>query len=148
MLKDRLQQDLKIAMLGGDKARAEVLRGLKSAILYEEVAKNAREAGLDDQSIVAVIAREAKKRTESAEIYHNAGETARADAELAEKAIIEAYLPQQISDHELADIVAATIARLGGQAQLGQVIGAVRQEVGQTADGSRIATAVKTALQT
>lgn len=147
MLKERLQQDLKTALLGGDKMRAEVLRGLKSAILYEEVAKGVRDIGLDDEAILSVLGREAKKRVESAELYTQAGATPRADAELAEKAIIDAYLPQQLTDEELRQRVQTIIASLGDNPQLGQAIGAVKKDVGQAADGARIAAAVKAALQ-
>ena len=146
MLKERLQPDLKEAMLAGDKARTEVLRGLKSAITYEEVAKGAREAGLTDEAILVVFAREAKKRAESAQLYEQAGETTRAETELSEKKIIDGYLPTQLSDEELAQKVQAAISKLGDGAQFGQVIGIVKQEVGMAADGGRIAAAVKAAL--
>jgi uncharacterized protein len=146
MLKERLQRDLKAALLGGDKFRTEVLRGLKSAILYEEVAKGERETGLSDEAVQVVFAREAKKRTESAEIYQKAGEAARAQTELAERAIIEAYLPKQLSDEELGSAVDEVIAMLGANPQLGPVIGAVKQRVGQAADGARIAAVVKARL--
>ena len=147
MLKEQLQQDLKAAMLAGDKPKAEVLRGLKSAILYEEVAKGVKDTGLDDQSILVVLSREAKKRAESIELYRSAGENERASQEQIEKAIIDAYLPTQLSDEALNEAVDTAIAALGASAQMGQVIGAVRQAVGQQADGGRIAAAVKAKLQ-
>lgn len=147
MLKVQIEQDLKTAMLAKDKQRVEVLRGLKSAILYEEVAKKARDTGLDEAAVLAVLAREAKRRDESARLYADAGEQARADAELAEKQIIDGYLPAQMSDEELEKIVDETIAKLGDAAQMGQVIGAVKQAAGQSADGARIASIVKSRLQ-
>lgn len=146
MLKDQLQQDLKSALLGGDKAKAEVIRGLKSAILYEEVAKGVRETGLDDLSILTVLAHEAKKRAESAQLYEQAGEHERAATERAEKAIIDAYLPAQLSDEELDKKIEQAMQELGPNAPFGQVIGAVKRLVGSAADGGRIAAAVKAKL--
>jgi len=148
MLKDQIQQDLKTALLAGDKAKAEILRGLKSAILYEEVAKGAREAGLSGEALMAVIAREAKKRNESAELYQKAGETERADKELAEKSVIEGYLPQQLSDDELLKEATAVINQLSEGVQIGPAIAAVRSAVGARADSARIAATVKQIIST
>lgn len=146
MLKDRLTQDIKAALLAGDKARAEVLKMIKSAILYEEVAKGVRDIGLSDQEIQVVLAREAKKRAESAAMYQKAEEHERADTERIEKEIIEEYLPQQLGDAELAEAVQQAIDAAGDDVQMGRIIGAVKAKVGQTADGSRIAAMVKQKL--
>ncbi len=145
MLKDKLTADIKTAMLGGDKVKAEVLKSLKSAILYEEVALKVREEGLSDQQIQVVLAREAKKRAESADLYKKAGHDDRAQTEQHEKEIIDGYLPQQLSDEELAAIVAEVMAGMDNP-QMGPVIGATKAKVGQSADGARVAAAVKTAL--
>jgi uncharacterized protein YqeY len=142
MLKARLDADLKTALLAGDKALVEVLRGLKSAILYEEVAQKVRDTGLNDEGILKVLAKEAKKRADSAEIYKQAGADDRAQAELSEKTIIDTYLPAPLSDEALAAIIDEIIAQQP-QAQFGQIIGAVKQKVGAQADGGRIAAAVK-----
>ena len=146
MLETKLDADIKQALLGGDKARAEVLRGLKSAMLYEKVAKGLREQGLDDEQFLAIVTREVKKRAESAELYTKAGAQERADKELSEKAILEEYLPRQLSDDELNTVVEEVVNSLGDNTQMGQVIGAVRAKVGASADGRRIADAVKTKL--
>jgi hypothetical protein len=146
MLETKLDADIKQALLGGDKPRAEVLRGLKSALLYEKVAKGLRNTGLTDEQVMTIIAKEVKKRSESAELYVKAGSQERADKELSEKAILEEYLPQQMSDEELQVVVADVISLLGKDAQMGQVIGAVRAKVGASADGGRIAAAVKSKL--
>lgn len=143
MLKDRLTDNLKTAMLAGDKFRVEVLRGLKASILHEEVATNARDTGLDDTKIEQVFAREVKKRIEAADIFAKNGRQELADVELAQKAIIEEFLPKQLTDDELAKVVSAAIAELGQGVHMGQVIGAVKAKVGQSADGGRIAAAVK-----
>lgn len=148
MLKDRIDQDLKKALLGGDKVLATTLRGLKSVILYAEVAKGVREQGLPDEEIIQLLTKEAKKRQESADLYTQGGNDEKAEAELAEKKVIEQYLPQQLSDDDLAGAIDAVIADLGaaGPQAMSQVIGAVKQKVGATADGSRIAQMVKERL--
>jgi uncharacterized protein YqeY len=148
MLKDRIDQDLKAALLAGNKVLVTTLRGLKSVILYAEVAKGAREQGLPDEEIIQLLAKEAKKRQESADLYVQGGNQERADAELTEKKVIEQYLPQQISDEELAAAIDAVIAETGasGPQAMGQVIGGVKQKVGAAADGSRIAQMVKERL--
>lgn len=145
-LKDQLNQDIKTSLLAGDKTKAEVLKGLKSAILYEEVAQKVRDTGLSDEAVLVVFAREAKKRAESVELYKKAGEDTRAETELKEKQIIDAYLPKQMSDDELTTVVDEVIASLGDKAQMGPVIGAVRSKVGTSADGGRIAAIVKSKL--
>jgi uncharacterized protein len=145
MLKDQLTADIKTAMLGGDKVKAEVLKSLKSAILYEEVALKLREEGLNYQQIQVVLAREAKKRAESADLYKKAGHDDRAQSELYEKELIDGYLPQQLSDDELIAIAQEVMASMDNP-QMGPLIGAVKAKVGQSADGARVAAAVKTAL--
>ena len=146
MLETKLDADIKQALLGGDKSRAEVLRGLKSVLLNEKIAKGLRDTGLTDEQVMTLIAREVKKRNESAEMYAKADAKDRADKELSEKAVLEEYLPKQMSDEELATVVADIVSLLGVDAQMGQVIGAVRQKVGASADGGRIAAAVKAKL--
>jgi uncharacterized protein YqeY len=146
MLETKLDADIKQALLGGDKPRAEVLRGLKSALLNEKIAKGLRNTGLTDEQVLTIIAREVKKRNESAEMYAKADAKDRADKELSEKAVLEEYLPKQMNDEELQTVVANVISLLGKDAQMGQVIGAVRQKVGAAADGGRIAAAVKAKL--
>lgn len=149
MLKARIDQDLKTALLAGDKVLATTLRGLKSVILYAEVAKGTREQGLGDEEIVALFSKEAKKRQESADLYIKGGNEERASAELAEKKVIEAYLPAQLSDEELSSLVDEAIRSLGvsGPSAMGQVIGAVKQKTAGQADGGRIAQLVKQHLE-
>jgi uncharacterized protein len=146
MLKEKLNADIKTALLAGDKAKAEILKSLKSAILYEEVALKIRETGLPDDKIEVVLAREAKKRADAADLYAKNGQQERADIELSEKQIIESYLPKQLTDEDLTQIAKDTIAELGPNAQIGPVIGAVKAKVGTAADGARIAAVVKATL--
>jgi uncharacterized protein YqeY len=148
MLKERIDQDLKAALLAGDKVLATTLRGLKSAILYVEVAEGKRGQGLPDAEILPIFAKEAKKRQESADLYKQGGNQEKADAELAEKKVIENYLPQQLTDEELASAIDGAIAGLevSGPQAMGRVIGAVKTTVGSQADGARIARMVKERL--
>lgn len=148
MLKSRLDQDLKTALLAGDKVLATTLRGLKSVILYAEVAKGSREQGLSDDEIIDLLSKEAKKRQESADLYAKGGQQEKADTELAEKKVIEGYLPTQLSDDKLSEVVTQIIAALGvsGPAAMGRVIGEVKQKTAGRADGGRIARFVKEQL--
>lgn len=148
-LKDRIDQDLKQALLAGDKSLATTLRGLKSAILYEEVAKGAREQGLGDDEVISLLSKEAKKRQESADLYKQGGNQEKAEAELAEKQVIESYLPSQLSDDELAEMVDKVVSALSvtDASAIGQAIGAVKQQAAGRADGARIAQAVKQRLE-
>lgn len=148
MLKQQLDKDLKVALLSGDKDRATILRGLKSVILYAEVAKGSREEGLPDEEILALFAKEAKKRQDSADLYTKGNRPELAEKELAEKVIIEEYLPQQMTDDELKDLIGAVVLELdaSGMQQMGQVISAVKQKSEGHADGSRIAQFVKERL--
>lgn len=148
MLKQRIEDDLKTAMLTGDKAKVSTLRSLKSAILYVEVAQNAREKGLDDDAVTQVLAKESKKRQESIELYEQAGATEKADFEKAEKVIIDGYLPQQLTDEELAQIIDEMIAQGGmDKSQMGQLIGQIKAQTAGKADGSRIARMVQQRLE-
>jgi uncharacterized protein YqeY len=149
MLKQQLEQDLKQALLAGNKELVTTLRGLKSVILYAEVAKGAREEGLPDEEILGLFAKEAKKRQESADLYKQGGDETRAAAELEEKRVIQGYLPKQLSDDELVTIIDDTIAELDatGPQAMGQVIGQVKQKAANQADGARIAQLVKQRLE-
>ncbi len=153
-IKDKLTADLKVSMLAGNKDRLTVVRALKSVITYAEVAAGTRvdpatgEGGLSDDDIIPLFAREAKKRQESAELYIKGGAPDRAEAELAEKQIITEYLPAQIDESAIRQLVEEAIAATGASsmAQMGQVIGAVKAKAGASADGSVIAKLVKERL--
>lgn len=148
-LKEQLDKDLKVAMLAGDKPLVLTLRGLKSAILYAEVAKGARETGLKEAEIIEILAKESKKRQESADLYAQGGNSERQAAELAEKAVIDSYLPAQLNEAELQKVIAEVMKELetGDDAPaMGQVIGAVKQKTAGQAEGALIARLVKERL--
>jgi uncharacterized protein YqeY len=147
-ISQRIEADIKTAMLGGDKPKAETLRGLKTALQYEAVSLGVKDVGLNEEQAQKVLAREAKKRTDTAEIYEKAGEAQRAAAENAEKALIDGYLPAQVSEAEIKDVVSGEIAKIDnpGVANMGQIIAAVRGQLGAQADGGTIARLVKETL--
>lgn len=147
-LKQRVDDDLKAALLSGDRFAAQTLRGLKAAVLNEEVALGRREDGLDDSEVEKIIAKEVKKRNESIALYEQNGRPELADDEKKEMAILSVYLPQQLSEADLQEIIATKIAELGASTPqaMGQVIGAVKAQVGNTADGATVARLVKDAL--
>ena len=148
-LKDTINDDLKAALLGGDRFKGEVLRGLKSVILDEEVKQNKRDEGLDDSTIEQLIAREIKKRNDSATQYEAAGRPELSETELKEAEVIKAYLPTQASEEEILVVIKKVIAELGvsDMSGMGQVIGGVKKEFGNTADGALVAQLVKNTLQ-
>lgn len=147
-LKSQLDNDIKAALLGGDRFRADVLRGLKAVILNEEVAKNKRDEGLDDASIEQLVAKEVKKRLDSVQQYVAAERPELAETEQAEAKILEVYLPEQLSEEDIKIAIDDTIGELGvsGPQAMGQVIGAVKGKLGNAADGGTIARLVKEAL--
>ncbi len=148
-LKQRLEADLKTAMLARDAFLVETLRGLKAAILNEEVAKGKRDAGLDDTEIEQIFLREAKKRDEAAGLFEQGGNQASADKERNEKKVIGQYLPEQLSEADIQKAVAAAVEQLKpeGMKDMGRVIGAVKAKLGNTADGALVAKLVKESLQ-
>lgn len=147
-LKERLTSEMKAALLGGDRFVGETLRGLKAAILNEEVATGKREQGLDDTEIEKIVAREVKKRVESARLYRENDRPELAEPEEREAEILKAYLPAQLSEAELRTMVQEKIAALNatGPQMMGQVIGAVKQQAGNAADGATLAQLVKEEL--
>lgn len=147
MLEDKINQDLKAALLAGDKPLATTLRGLKSSLLYVKIANQSRDQAMSDEAVIAVFQKEAKKRQESADLYLKGGNAERADAELREKAVIESYLPRQLSEQELALKVDEAIAEAGiDNAQMGPVIAKVKHLTGGAADGALIARLVRERL--
>lgn len=148
-LRQQIDDDLKAAMLAADALRVDTLRGLKSVILYADVAAKKRDTGgVSDDEVLALLAKEAKKRQESADLYVKGGSQERADKELAEKKIIENYLPEQMSDEELGAVVDAVIKEQGAEGiqAMGKVIAAVKAKAGTAADGAKIAQMVKERL--
>lgn len=151
-LKDKLRADLTGAMKSQDKLRTATLRMVLAAIQSEEVSgKQARE--LSDAEVIAILARESKKRGEAAEIYTQNGRGELAANEHAEARIIDEYLPTPLTDAELADVADTAIAQVAeqigerpGMRQMGQVMKAATAIAAGKADGARLSAAVKARL--
>jgi uncharacterized protein YqeY len=146
-LKDRLHADLNAAMKARDEVTTATLRMALTAVTNEEVAgKAARE--LSDDEVLKVLAREEKKRREAAEAFDQAGREELAARERAEGVVLQGYLPTQLDDAELSDIVRAAIAETGasGMQQMGAVMKAVQPVVAGRADGKRISDEVRKQL--
>ena len=148
-LKARLRDDLTAAIKARDEVRSSTLRMVLTAITNAEVAgKQARE--LSDDDVVGVLTTEAKKRREAAAAFADGGRTAMAEKETAEAAVIADYLPEQLSEQEIADLVTAAIAQLGaagdGMKAMGRVMGAIQPQVRGRADGGVVAAEVRRQL--
>ena len=137
---DRIQDDTRTAMKAGERNRVGTLRMLASSLQQDE-----KEG---DGDAVAVLQRERKKRIEAAEAFESGGRSEQAEAERAEAALIDGYLPEQVSDEELEGIVAAAIESTGAAdvKEMGKVIGIVMPQVKGRADGKRVSTMVRERL--
>lgn len=152
-LKARLQADLAAAIKARESTRMAALRMALTSVTNEEVAGDtARE--LSDDEVLKVLARELKKRKEAAEAFAGAGRDERAAAERAEGEVLAGYLPQQLTDDELEELVVQAVAevteQLGdapGQRQMGQVMKAANAKVAGRAEGARVAASVRAKLQ-
>jgi hypothetical protein len=146
-LKDRLRTDLTAAMKDRDDVRTRTLRMALTSVSNEEVAgKAARE--LSDDDVLRILARESKRRREAAAAFEEAGRNEQAAAERAEDVILSGYLPAQLSDAEVTEIVAAVIAETGaaGLSAMGQVMKAATPRIAGRADGGRVAAEVRRQL--
>ena len=148
-LKDRLRNDLTAAMKARDTMRSSTLRMVLTAITNAEVAgKQSKE--LTDEDVVAVLSTEAKRRREAAEAFAEAGRTDSADKERAEAAVIADYLPEQLSEDEIRDLVASVIAELGvaddGMKAMGRVMGTLQPQVKGRADGGEVTRLIRDKL--
>jgi uncharacterized protein len=146
-LKDRLRADLTTAIRGRDEVATATLRMALAAITTEEVAgSDARE--LSDGEVLKVLARESKKRREAAEAFGSAGREELAERERAEGTVLERYLPTQLDDAAVSELVAAAIAETGasGMQQMGAVMRVVQQKAAGRADGKRLSTEVRRQL--
>ena len=145
-LKDQIRADLKEAMKAKEKERTGTIRMLLAAIQTAETEGSKHE--VDDAEIQKIIAREIKKRRESADIYTTNGRDDLAEAELTEASILEVYQPKQLDDDELAKLIDEAIAETGAEsmAQMGQVMKAATAKADGRADGKRISEAVKARL--
>lgn len=146
-LKDTLRTDLTAAMKARDTTRSATLRMALTSVTNAEVAGDTA-VQLDDDAVLKVLAKEAKKRKEAATAYRDANRPELAEKEEAELAVLEAYLPQQLGDDEVEALVRQAVAETGatGMAQMGQVMKTVQPLVAGRADGAKVAAAVRAVL--
>ncbi|MEV0427045.1 GatB/YqeY domain-containing protein [Micromonospora sp. NPDC050495] len=146
-LKDRLTTDMRAALKARDELTTSTLRMALAAVGNAEVAgKEKRE--LSDDEVLAVLTKEAKKRREAAAAFADAGRREQAGKETAEGAVLERYLPKQLSEAELTELVAGALAAGGftGQAQMGPAMKAAQAAVAGRAEGGRVAAEVRRQL--
>lgn len=145
-LKLKISADLKEAMKAKDKTRVGAIRMLLAAIQAEETEGTKHE--LTDDEVLKIIAREIKKRRESAEIYTQNNREDLAETELSEVAVLEDYQPEQLSDEEVAQLIDAAVAETGATSmkEMGQVMKLATEKAAGRADGKRLSTAVRERL--
>jgi uncharacterized protein YqeY len=146
-LKEKIEGDIKKAMLAKDKARLQALRSIKSQILLAETEKGAAETLTADAEL-KLLTKAAKQRRESAEVYAKQNRADLEEVELAELAIIEEYLPAQLGEGDLRSRLVEIIQRVGatGPSDLGKVMGVAARELSGQADGKAISAAVSQLL--
>lgn len=146
MSKSDIERDLKKAMLARDKSLVSILRSLKSAILYREVADGVRDQGIDELSLLAVLKKEKKSRMDALKMYQDAGEVPRAEEEAYQISIIEQYLPVQMSEEDTLSMVKEVIGDLKiediSMKDMGQVMSAVKNKASNV-DGGTLSKIVK-----
>lgn len=145
MIANKLQAMIGEALKAHDETRLSTLRLLSSAFNYEKIDK---QHDLTDEEELVVIRREAKKRKEGAEAYEKAGSKDRAEKELSELAVLQEFMPPEMSDSDLEKIVDEAIAEVkpASMADMGKVIGLVKQKTGGNAEGGKIAELVKSKI--
>ncbi len=148
-LKERIDKDLKDAMKSGDKNRINAVRAIRAAFLEKEVSiRVGGKAELSEGQELEVVMSLAKKRKDSIQQYQDAGRTDLAETEQAELAVIETYLPAQMSEEEIEAEVKEIIAQLGvtSMKDIGKVMGAAMKKLKGKADGGKVQEMVKSAL--
>jgi uncharacterized protein len=146
-LQQRIDADIKAAMLAREKDKLNALRAIKSAILLE-LTKEGGQSGLDETVGLKIMQKLHRQRMESAAIYHQQGRADLASEEEAQAKVIEAYLPKRISDAEVESVVREVIATMGASsmADMGKVMGEANKRMAGKADGSAVAAMVKRLL--
>ena len=145
----RIVEDMKTAMKAKDTVALNVVRALKSAIKYAAIEKSGAEGELDDAESIVVVRREIKKRQDSVDAYEKAGSKERADAERAEIAVLEKYLPAAMSADDIVKLVEAVIAETGATTKkdMGRVMKVLQERSGGAADNRTLSAEVSKRLQ-
>ena len=145
---DQISEDINKAMLAQDKVALDALRGVKKEFLEAKTAKGS-DGELHDDQAVRIIQKMIKQRKESAEMYNSANRPELADNEMAQVAVIEKYLPKQMSEEELTAVLREIIATVGaeGPKDMGKVMGAATKQLAGKAEGKLISQKVRELLQ-
>jgi hypothetical protein len=148
-LKDRISEDIKTAMKAKDKVRLEAVRSIKKVILEKEVSVRPQgQESLTESQETEVLVQQAKQRREAIEMFRQAGRDDLVEQQVQELAIIEEYLPKQLSDEEVGTVVDEVMASVGASSikDMGKVMGPVMQQLKGKADGQKIQAIVKAKL--
>lgn len=145
MLKQKIQEELKQAMLARDVLKTSVIRMLKSAITYYEIQKGGAGYEATDEDVLSVIQKEAKQRRDSIEEFKKANRPELAEKENNELEMLQVYLPQQMGEEEIKTLVKEAIAQTGAKtiAEIGKVMGVLMPKVKGKADGTLVSKLVR-----
>lgn len=148
MLKDKIQDDLKSAMIAKDEEKLSTIRMLKSALQYFEIQKGGAGYNATDEDVIEVVGREIKKRKESIELYEKGNRQELADKEKRESEFLQKYLPEQLTDEEVKAIVDNAISQTGASSiqDMGKVMGFIAPLIKGKADGGLVSSIVKSKL--
>ena len=148
-LKEKISEDLKMAMKAGDTLKRETLRMLESMIHNAEIEKRKKEEGLTDAEVIEVLSRAVKQRRDSVEQYEKGGRADLAEKEKKEIEIISAYLPEQLGEDKIREIIKEVIAQTGaaGKSDMGRVMGQAMGKLKGQADGNTVKKIVEEELQ-
>ena len=150
MLKDKISEDLKSAMKAGDKTRLETLRTLRAALMEKEISKRGSGPGMNAEDEIGVLTTAVKKRKESMELFEKGGRPELARQEAMELAIIQEYLPAQLSEADILAVIEKVIATTGAfsATDFGKVMPMVMKEVKGKSDGKLVQELVRRRLGT
>jgi uncharacterized protein YqeY len=148
MLKDKIQEDLKLAMLERNEEKLSTIRMLKSALQYFEIQKGGAGYTATDEDVIDVIGREIKKRRESIEMFEKGNRQELADKEKKELDILQKYLPEQFSEEEIRKLIDEAITSTGAtqMSDMGKVMGFLAPKIKGKADGQMVSSIVKEKL--
>ncbi|MGD9656025.1 MAG: GatB/YqeY domain-containing protein [Methylocystis sp.] len=147
-MREKIAADLKVAMKAGERAKVDALRLINAALKDKDIEARGTGKTLGEDDVLALLQKMIKSRQESLDIYEKAGRTDLADKEKGEIAVISAYLPQQLSEAEVAEAVKAAIADVGATSikDMGKVVAALKAKYAGRMDFAKASAAAKAAL--
>lgn len=148
MLKDKIQEDMKAAMIAKDEEKLSTIRMLKSALQYYEINKGGADYSATDEDVLDVVGKEIKKRRESIDLYEKGGRPELAEKEKRELEVLQGYLPEQMSEEEVSKLVDEAVASTGASnmQDMGKVMGVLIPKVKGKADAGLVSNLVKAKL--